>query len=151
HAGDTIVVTAHVNADKCFVPNPPCVAGATWSLGGGAGKLLSGCPAKFPHGTPTVVCRFKAVPSGGWQIAGANFSNPTGTAAVSEDFYVVVDKDTRVLEGTVTNRRSGTPVQGVHVSIKGKAPTAATTNASGYYYAVLPKGSYTVVPEGGRN
>ena len=151
HPGDVVTVTAHVNADKCFVPDPPCVRGAEWSLGGGAGKIVSGCNPKVPHGTPTVVCRFKAVEAEGWQIAGANFPNPTGTSAVSQDFYVVVGKDKRVLDGTVTNSKSGAPVQNVKLSIKGASRYTATTNASGYYDAVLPKGSYTVAPEGGKN
>jgi hypothetical protein len=147
HPGERITMTAHVNAATCFVNDPPCVSGANWE--GIGGKIVSGCRPKVPHGTPTIHCTWIAEPTAGWMIAGANFSNPTGTSAVSEDFYIVVGKDTHVLDGHVSYRQTEHPVPGVHLSIKGVRRYAATTNGDGYYAQALPQGMYTVVPEGG--
>lgn len=134
HVGQTITLTAHVNAATCFVPNPPCVGTVTWPCGNAK---------PVPHGTPTLHCSFKATEASGWQVVGANFGNPTGTSAVSEDFYAVVGKDKHVLDGTVRNK-SGGGVSGVLVSARGARAFTAHTDANGYYNAILPKGRYAV-------
>jgi hypothetical protein len=144
--GDTITATVKVQADRCFVPNPPCVSSVSWNVGAGFGKLLSGCQPKVPLGTPTLVCRFRAVETDGWVIAQTSFGNPTGSSAVSEDFFTVVGPSTRVISGTVTHPYSGRGIAGVPIAIEGpKRKVALRTDASGFFSAVMNKrGSYTV-------
>lgn len=141
--GETVTVIVKVLADTCFVPDPPCVRGAEWSLGEGAGKVLSGCSAKVPLGRPTLYCRFKAVPADGWQIVGANFPNPTGTPAISQDFYVVVGGKKFWLGGHVTDE-AGRPLPNVTVRYSGPESGTRKTDAGGAYGAVIEKGRYVV-------
>lgn len=146
HEGDVVTATAKVAAATCFVPNPPCVSSVSWSMGSGMGKLLSGCSPKVPHGTPTLVCRFRAVETDGWVVAQANFGNPTGTSAVSEDFYTVVGPSTRVISGTVQHPYTGRGLPDVPISITGPGRKAQVrTDGAGFFSTVVNKrGGYTV-------
>lgn len=144
--GDTITATVKVQADRCFVPNPPCVSSVSWNIGGGFGTRLLGCSPKVPLGKPTLVCRFRAVETDGWVVAQTSFGNPTGTSAVSEDFFTVVGPSTRVISGTVTHPYSGRGIAGVPIAIEDpKRKLMLRTDAGGFFSAAVNKrGGYTV-------
>src|SRR5947209_2322154 len=86
-------------------------------------------------------------------LARRRFDSEPGAArrpgAGSDDFYYVTSKP--FIDGTVTNRVTGSPVKNVKISLKGAKLFTATTNGSGYFNALLKKGSYTVVPEGDKH
>lgn len=145
HEGDLVTVTVKVNAAKCF-RDEQCVQEAAWSLGAGVGRIVAGCKVKIPPGTPTVKCSFRAVETEGWTTVEANFKNPTGTSAISRDFYAVVGPTTRVISGTVTHPYSGRGIAGVPIAIDGpKRHITLRTDVSGFFSATVSKrGSYSV-------
>ena len=108
---------------------------------GGAGLRPVG-PCHMKHRT----CRWKAVEeTEGWQTMVMQIENDVG-AAHSDDYYLVVDPNTYVLDGTVFSKTSTKGVAGVQLKIAGKKKVTATTNGSGYYSVALKQGAYAVTP-----
>lgn len=116
-----------------------CVSGV--SIWGGLGlRQLGKCDLQHRH------CRFKAIDeTDTWQSVDMNISNDVGPA-VSKDYYLVVDPNTYVLDGTITSKTNPTGVPGVQLRISGKQRATATTNGNGYYAVRLKKGRYAVTP-----
>lgn len=113
-----------------------CVTGFTWPSGPGLAYTTKGCRPK------SRTCTWKVTgDSGGWQVLAVSIDNDVGYAH-SDDAYIVTDKN--VLDGTVTDRKRGVGVPGVKIVIRGTRTLGATTNAAGYYNAILPAGRYRV-------
>jgi len=71
---------------------------------------------------------------------------PTGSSAVSEDFYTIVGPSTRVISGAVKHPYSGRGIAGVPIAIEGpKRKLTLRTDAGGFFSTVVNKrGGYTV-------
>lgn len=137
--GDTVTGTITIPPIGDCGKGHRCVTGF-YGLGGAGLKPIGPCDMK--HRT----CRWKAVAeTDGWQVMSLQIQNNVGPAH-SDDFYLVVDPNTYVLDGTVSSRTSSTGVPGVKLGIAGKKKLTATTNANGYYAVALKKGAYTVTP-----
>lgn len=89
-------------------------------------------------------CRWRATEeSEPWQKATMNISTDIG-GAYSEDYFMVIDNRTFLLQGTVKSKSSGKGVSGIKVRVAGKQRMTATTDVSGFYALRLKKGVYTV-------
>jgi hypothetical protein len=136
HPGDTITGTITVKVAGCISaigPQYPCYKGTEWSLAGAKCKATA------------LVCSWIA--AGGsagtdWTVLSMPILNPIGSAE-SADYYTIVDKNTFALDGHVLDT-VGNPIAGVAVDIIGKENRHLTTDPTGYYSALLPRGTYTV-------
>lgn len=116
-----------------------CVSRVSVLPGSGL-KQLGACDLKHRH------CRWKAVDvADPWQAMEMEISTDIG-GAVSRDYYMVVDPNTYVLDGTVTGRTDSKGVTGVVLHVRGKQRATASTNNEGYYVVRLKKGDYVVTP-----
>lgn len=137
--GDTVTGTVTIPPIGDCGKGHRCVTGF-YGLGGAGLKPIGPCDLK--HKT----CRWKAVEeTEGWQTMVMQIQNDVGPAH-SDDYYLVVDPNTYVLDGTVSSKTSTKGVAGVQLRIAGKKKVTATTNGSGYYAVALKKGAYTVTP-----
>lgn len=137
--GDTVTGTVEIPPIGDCGKGHRCVQ--SFYISGGAGLTPVG-PCDLKHRA----CRWKAVDATDtWQTLTMQITSDLGPA-VSSDYYLVVDPNTYVLDGTVTSRTSSKGVPGVKLRIVGKKSVTATTNGGGYYAVALKKGSYTVTP-----
>lgn len=131
--GEQIVFTANGRTGECF-GRTPCVSKIS-VIG------IGGCKGTGAQ----VVCKERARRGSvnAWAKISADFANPTGTSAGWNAFYYVIPKSDVPIQGNVT--RSGKPVRGTTVKIKGKAGSVfARTDASGFYAATVKPGTYVV-------
>jgi Carboxypeptidase regulatory-like domain len=142
--GQTIVAKAQIYFKTCFRAPAPCVSSITWPVQAG-----SSCRTTLPGhaAVGTLVCRWKAAATDGWQVASVNFNNVTGTPANGQDYYAVISRSQAVIQGHVLDKdKNG--VAGISVSAFGSAGKATgTTGDDGYYALDVAPDSYRVVPE----
>lgn len=137
--GDTVTGTVTIPPIGDCGKGHRCVNGFYGLVGPGLEPIG---PCDMKHRT----CRWKAVgETEGWQTMVMQISNDVGPAH-SDDYYMVVDPNTYVLDGTVESRTSSKGVPGVRLRIAGKKRVTATTNGSGYYAVALKKGRYRITP-----
>ena len=146
HSGDTITGTITVKVPGCISPvgpQYPCYKGTDWAVAGAKCKPTAlVCSWKAPTAAPN--SRFGIVD---WTVLMLPIANPIGPA-VSADYYTVVDKNTFALDGHVRDRL-GNPIADVPIDIFGPENRHLTTDPTGYYSALLPRGTYTVdIPSG---
>lgn len=112
----------------------------TWP---GIGTTTTPCGSK----DKTCTWRMDAATSG-WQVADMSISTGLGNAHEG-DYYAVIEQGTYLLSGYVRNKE-GQGLGGVrlYLTSKKKGSFTTTTDASGYYSALLQKSTYTVWPTG---
>lgn len=120
--------------------------GHSWNWGTLPGNAVT-CqpkPGVWLTGPSSGSCVVTAVrPTGGWQAASACI-NPLGQVYCEEDYFAVLDEDTYLVHGTVTNAEDkGVP--GVRITFtRSGSSSYAVTRTDGTYGAVLKKGTYSV-------
>jgi len=132
HIGDTLTASMSTQWKEWTFP------------GSGPGLALKGCKGNPSAGSGT--CTWKVVSAtGAWiSTVGLLISVPNSAQYTAADFYTVVDKNTHVIEGHVTDT-AGDHLAGVSLRIDGatKGPMV-TTDADGYYVRVVRPGAYYV-------
>lgn len=132
HIGDTLTASMSTQWKEWTFP------------GSGPGLALKGCKGDPFAGSG--ICRWKVVAAtGGWVSSlGLLISVPGSAQYTAADFYTVVDKNTHVIEGHVTDT-AGDRLAGVSLRIDGstKGPIV-TTDSDGYYLRVVRPGAYYV-------
>jgi len=136
HPGERMTGTITVLASQCIGSNGgPCYSGTDWAAAGGK------CPPM------ALTCSWIAGQGAGapaWQTISMPIHNPVGPAS-SQDFYAIVDPNTYVLDGLVTDR-DDTPMPGVTIDVSGPDTVQARTDSNGYYNVLLHRGGYHVTP-----
>ncbi len=134
--GQRISGTITIKVSQCLGSNGgPCYRGTDWSYVIGSSKKC---------GKMSLTCSWYAgdasVPH--WVVVDMPIANTIGPAD-SADYYAVVGKNTYTIDGHVTDT-AGDPIAGMPIIINGTKNASASTDSTGYYYAFLPKGTYSV-------
>lgn len=160
--GDSITATVVPAADPC-AGQQPCATGWDWPvIGGVTPACATGPPSGQAGAPPDLTCVYRGIKAAdpgrpGWQVATLNLHVPASVAATTEDFYAVSAAGTAVIEGHIADgTAAGTagPVTRVDAVAPSGATTVLNVNSDGFYYAVLPPGTFTVAPvapQGGRS
>jgi len=135
HDGQRVSGTIDIKASQCLGSNGgPCYRGTNWGMATGT----SACKPSALTCSWTV--SGDTVPD--WAILSMPINNTIGPAQ-SDDYYAVVGKNSHVIDGHVTDT-AGNPVPGLPIVIAGVQNASVRTDAAGYYYAFVRKGSYDV-------
>jgi len=133
HDGQRVSGTIDIKASQCLGSNGgPCYRGTDWTQAAGA-------TCKPTALTCSWVIHGDTIPH--WATLSMPINNTIGPAH-SDDYYAVVGKN-HVIDGHVMDT-AGNPVAGMPIVIAGPQNASVRTDAAGYYYAFVRKGSYDV-------
>jgi lysophospholipase L1-like esterase len=148
HPGQWLVGTISLTCGRGADGKDPCPIDWSWMLMVEASGL--GPQGRRPHrgcGTYQTTCEIlipKHAATRPYEIVTVGITNDQGEG-ISKDYFAIVGGPWYLLSGHVTGT-SGEPRDGVPVYISGPTTHRSTTDAAGFYSALLYAGNYSVTP-----